>query len=112
MSDEDVPNNQWLVDAINHAKQSALPLLVQTFIADDPEADVDSTVDAIELALLAITGEIDEAKLREALRPVAELYSGPIGATWESVVDAIVGTLEWTPPDRSTHILDSWGGKR
>lgn len=108
------PNNAWLADAINRAKQSALPLLVHAFVdgsgdPDEADADAAAMLDAIELALLALVGEITEEKLRNALRSVAEPYAEAIGAKWESVADAILGTLEWVPPDRSSHILDSWG---
>lgn len=108
MSDEAPPNNQWLADAINQAKQSALPLLLREFIEEEG-ADVEAMCDAVELALLSITGEVTEQKLRDALRSVAEPYAESIGAKWENVADAILGTLEWTPPDKSTHVLDSWG---
>jgi len=40
---------------------------------------------------------------------VAEPYAESIGAKWENVADAILGTLEWLPPNKSTHVLDSWG---
>jgi hypothetical protein len=39
------------------------------------------------------------------------MFATPIGAAWEKVADAIVGTLEWVPPDKKSHILDSWGGR-
>lgn len=110
MSDEETPNNQWLIDAINRAKQSALPILIRDFVEEDG-ADVESIVDAIELALLAINGEVSEEKLRNALRSVAEPFAQVIGTTWESVADAIMGTLEWVPPDPAKHVLDSWGGR-
>lgn len=114
MSDEDKPDNQWLADAINRAKQSALPILLRDFDMGDPEnsTDVDALCDAIELALLALTGTVTEAKLREALRPIAEMFAQPIDAKWESVADAILATLEWVPPDKKTHVLDPWGGVR
>lgn len=114
MSDEENHKDAWLQDAIKRAKQSALPLLLQDFdLGGDPESpmDVESYVDAIELALLAVTGDVTEAKLREALRPIAEMFAEPIGAEWTKVADAIVGTLEWVPPDKKSHILDSWGGR-
>lgn len=113
MSDE-TPDNQWLQDAINRAKQSALPILVRSFVEGDPDEiddDVTSMVDAIELALLALTGDLTEEKLRGALRGIAEPYAESIGAKWESVADAILGTLEWLPPDTSSHVLDSWRGR-
>lgn len=113
MSDEQSNANAWLVEAINQAKQSALPLLVRSFVEgvgdpDEIDADIASMIDAIELSLLSLTGELTEEKLRGALRHVAEPYAESIGAKWESVADAIVGTLEWGPPDKSSHILDSW----
>lgn len=108
MSDDEKPDNQWLADAIKEAKQSALPLLLQSFVEEEG-ADVDAMCDAVELALLSITGDVTEEKLRNALRSVAEPYAESIGAKWENVADAILGTLEWLPPDKSTHILDSWG---
>ena len=108
MSDEEKPDNQWLADAINQAKQSALPLLLKEFIEEDG-ADLDAMCDAVELALLSITGDVTEEKLRNALRSVAEPYAESIGAKWENVADAILGTLEWLPPNKSTHVLDSWG---
>jgi hypothetical protein len=111
MSDDEKPNNAWLQDAIARAKQSALPLLLREFIEEDG-ADVDAMCDAVELALLSITGDVSEEKLRAALRSVAEPYAESIGAKWENVADAILGTLEWVPPDKSTHILDAWGGNR
>lgn len=113
MSDEEPPQGAWLQDAIKRAKQSALPTLLRDFDMGDPEnpLDVESYVDAIELALLAVTGDVTEAKLREALRPIAEMFAEPINAKWESVADAIVAMLEWVPPDKSSHILDSWGGR-
>lgn len=113
MSDEENHKDAWLQDAIKRAKQSALPILLQDFDMGDPDnpMDVESYVDAIELALLAITGDVTEAKLREALRPIAEMFAEPIGADWTKVADAIVGTLEWVPPDKKTHVLDSWGGR-
>jgi len=106
--DEKKPDNQWLADAIAQAKQSALPLLLKEFVEEDG-ADVEAMCDAVELALLSITGDVTEAKLRDALRSVAEPYAESIGAKWENVADAILGTLEWLPPDKSTHVLDSWG---
>jgi hypothetical protein len=112
---EENTEGAWLQDAIKRAKQSALPLLLRDFdMGDDPEnpTDVESYVDAIELALLAVTGDVTEAKLREALRPIAEMFAAPIGAEWQKVADAILGTLEWLPPDKSSHVLDSWGGVR
>jgi hypothetical protein len=115
VSDDEPDNkNAWLQDAIKRAKQSALPLLVREFDMGDPDdpMDVDSLVDAIELALLALTGDVTEAKLREALRPIAEMYAQQIDAKWESVADAILATLEQLPPDKKTHVLDSWGGIR
>ena len=108
MSDVEKPDNQWLADVINQAKQSALPLLMREFVEEDG-ADIDAMVDAVELALLSITGDVTEEKLRGALRSVAEPYAESIGAKWENVADAILGTLEWLPPDTSTHVLDSWG---
>ena len=101
------PNNAWLVTAINEAKKSALPLLLQSFIEEDG-ADAESMCDAVELALLALTGDITEEKLRNALRSFAEPYAEAIGAKWENVADAILGTLEWTPPDPANHIFNSW----
>ena len=111
MSDNEKPNNAGLQEAIQRAKQSALPKLMQSFVEEDG-ADVDAMVDAIELALLSITGNVTEKKIRNALRSVAEPYAESIGAKWENVADAIYAMLEWTPPDPSTHILDSWGGRR
>lgn len=113
MSDEQSQENAWLVEAIARAKQSALPLLIRSFVdgvgdPDEIDDDIASMVDAIELSLLSLTGDLTEEKLRGALRHVAEPYAESIGAKWESVADAIVGTLEWGPPDRSTHVLDSW----
>ena len=114
MSDEENTKDAWLQEAIKRAKQSALPILLQDFDFGDPEnpMDVESYIDAIELALLAVTGDVTEAKLREALRPIAEMFAEPIGADWTKVADAIVGTLEWLPPDKKAHVLDSWGGVR
>lgn len=113
MSDDEIPKNQWLADAIARAKTSALPILLQGFVdANEEDADLESTILAVELALLAINGDVTEEKLRGALRSIAEMYSTTTGATWESIADAILGTLEWTPPDARTHILDSWGGRR
>lgn len=115
MSDEAKPANAWLQEAIDRAKQSALPLLVRSFVdgGDPDEIDTDTTsmVDAIELALLSLTGDITEEKLRAALRSVAEPYAESIGAKWESVADAILGTLEWLPPDKKAHVLDPWGSR-
>jgi len=114
MSDEEHQQGAWLQDAIKNAKQSALPILIQDFdMGFDPDnpLDVESYVDAIELALLAVTGDVTEAKLREALRPIAEMFAEPIGAEWQKVADAIIGTLEWSPPDKKAHVLDSWGGR-
>lgn len=108
MSDEEKPDNAWLQETIARAKQSALPLLMQSFIEEEG-ADVEAMIDAVELALLSLTGDVSEEKLRNALRSVAEPYAESIGAKWESVADAILGTLEWLPPDPSTHVLDSWG---
>jgi hypothetical protein len=112
MSNEPKPDNQWVYDAIKQAKQSALPLLLQSFITDEEGVDIEALVDGVELALMTVDGTPTEQKLRDALRPIAEPYAQDIGTTWEKVADAIIGTLEWTPPDKSTHILDSWGGKR
>jgi hypothetical protein len=104
----------WLQTAINRAKQSALPILLREFGLGDPDDpdDADALCDAVELALLAVTGAVTEAKLREALRPIAEMYAQTIDAKWESVADAILGTLEWLPPDKKNHVLDPWGGVR
>jgi len=114
VSDEETPDNQWLADAIERAKQSALPILLREFDLGDPDdpMDLDSLVDAVELALLAVTGTVTETKLRDALRPIAETYAQTIGAEWEKVADAILGTLEWVPPDKKNHVLDPWGGVR
>jgi len=109
MSEE--PNKgAWLQEVIARAKESALPILVSGWATPDEDGglDTDSIVDAIELALLAVTGEVTEEKIRHALRPLAEMYAESIGASWEKVADAIIGTLEWTKPNSSTHILDSW----
>lgn len=105
-------NNTWLQEAIARAKQSALPLLVLSFHDGDPDDAVDvaaAMVDAIELSLLSLTGVITEEKLRNALRSVSEPYAESIGAKWESVADAIIGTLEQLPPDPKNHVFDSWG---
>jgi hypothetical protein len=40
------------------------------------------------------------------------MYAQQIDAKWESVADAILATLEQLPPDKKTHVLDSWGGVR
>lgn len=113
MSDEQSQANAWLVEAINNAKQSALALLVRSFLEgvsdpDEIDDDITAMIDAIELSLLSLTGDLDEAKLRGALKHVAEPYAESIGTTWEKVADAIIGTLEQLPPDRSSHILDPW----
>lgn len=113
MSDEEPNKNAWLQEAINRAKQSALPILVRSFVEgvgdpDEIDDDVTSMVDAIELSLLSLTGDLTEEKLRGALRHVAEPYAASIGAEWTKVADAIIGTLEQLPPDPSTHVLDSW----
>lgn len=100
--------SDWLAEAISRAKESALPLLLESLSTGDEDADGTSLVLAIELALLAVTGVITEEKLRAALRPIAEPLAEAIGATWEAMADAIVGTLEWVPPDLTTHILNSW----
>lgn len=114
MSDEENNKGAWLQEAIKRAKESALPILLREFGLGDPDDpnDCDAVCDAVELALLAVTGDITEAKLRDALRPIAETYAQSIDAKWESVADAIIATLEWVPPDKSAHILDSWGGVR
>lgn len=113
MSDEENTKDAWLQEAIKRAKQSALPILLREFGFGDPDdpTDADSLCDAVELALLAVTGEVTEAKLRDALRSIAEMYAQTIDAKWESVADAIISTLEWLPPDKKTHVLDSWGGR-
>ena len=114
MSDEEPQQGAWLQDAIKNAKRSALPILLADFdMSGDPEnpMDMESYVDAIELALMAVTGDVTEAKLRAALRPIAEMFAEPIGADWVKVADAIIGTLEWAPPDKKAHVLDSWGGR-
>jgi hypothetical protein len=110
MSD-DKPDNAWLVEAINRAKQSELPLLVRSFVDgdEDPIEATMSMIDAIELSLLTLTGDITEEKLRNALRSVAETYADSIGAKWENVADAILATLERLPPDPKNHIFNSWG---
>jgi hypothetical protein len=107
----DKPDNAWLAEAINRAKQSALPLLVLSFVDgdEDPVDAAASMVDAIELSLLSLTGDITEEKIRNALRSVSEPYADSIGAKWESVADAILGTLEQLPPDPKNHIFNSWG---
>lgn len=120
----DAPDNAWLQDVINRAKASALPLLVRSFVDDcvitdaglcerrDPDEvdnEIVSMVDAIELSLLSLTGDITEKKIRNALRSVSEPYAESIGAKWESVADAIIGTLEQLPPDPKNHVFDSWG---
>ncbi len=114
MSDNENTQGAWLQEAINRAKQSALPVLLREFGLGDPDDpnDADALCDAVELALLAVTGDVTEAKLREALRPIAEMYAQTIDAKWESVADAIVATLEWAPPDKKNHVLDPWGGVR
>ena len=110
MSDEKPAPNAWLHEAIQRAKQSALPILVSSWATPDEDGnvDTDSLVDAIELSLLAVTGEVTEEKLRNSLRSIAELYAADIGTSWEKIADAIVGTLEWVQPDPKNHVLDSW----
>jgi hypothetical protein len=107
----DKPDNAWLVEAINRAKQSELPLLVQSFVDgdEDPVEAAASMIDAIELSLLSLTGDITEEKLRNALRSVSEPYAESIGAQWERVADAILVTVERPPPDPKNHIFNSWG---
>lgn len=112
MSDiNDKPDNAWLVEVINRAKQSELPQLVLSFVDGDeePAESAASMVDAIELSLLSLTGDITEEKLRNALRSVSEPYAETIGTKWESVADAILATLERLSPDPKNHIFNSWG---
>lgn len=107
MSNES-PNNRWLLDAIERAKKSALPVFLRTLVEDpDDEVAIEALCDAIEVSLLSITGDITEEKLRNALRPVAEPLAETIGVKWEKLVDALVGTMEWLPPDKSTHVIGS-----
>ena len=109
---EEKPHNAWLVEAIERAKQSALPTLAAG-IAQVAGVEVDDVVDAIEAALLtAVIGTPTTESLRSALRVVAEPYATAIDTPWETVADAILGTMEWTPPDPSTWTLDSWNLRR
>jgi hypothetical protein len=104
--------NQWVIDAIKRAKESALPLFAET-MAVEVGVDAVDLVDAIEAALITgAMGEPTEEKLRNALRSVAESYALAIGARWEMVADVIIAMLEWVPPDESTWTLDSWNLKR
>jgi hypothetical protein len=105
MSDEK-PDNQWLLDAIERAKKSALPVFLRTLVEDpDDEVAIEALCDAIEVSLLAITGDVTEEKLRNALRAVAESLAANIGCQWQKLVDALLGTMEWLPPDKSTHVI-------
>lgn len=110
------PAKPWLAEAVARAKASALPLLARTLVPLDPASDVDAEeavanfVEAVEVSLLALPGnEVSEAQIRGALRSLCELCAADLGLGWEQIADAIIGTLEWTPPDRRMHVLDSWG---
>lgn len=105
MSDEN-QNNQWLLQAIERAKKSALPIFLRSLVEDpDDEVGIEALCDAIEVSLLAVTGDITEEKLRNALRSIAEPLAETIGVKWEKLVDALLGTMEWLPPDKSAHII-------
>ncbi len=109
-------DNQWLVDVIANAKKSALATLVeQLFVApdnEDPDAAA-AILDAIEVSLMSITGEVTEAKLHQALQHISELYAAEIGIEWTKIADAILGTLEW-PSERAKtphgvrRAMDNW----
>lgn len=100
-------HNEWLADAIQRARQSALPILVENlFVTDD--LNVDTMMDAIELALLSITGNVTEESGREALRGLCVEYADEIGVPWQTLADAILGTLQWTKPDPSKWTLQTW----
>jgi hypothetical protein len=105
-------NNAWLGQMIENAKKSALPILVRNIFVppdtDDVDGAVSDIVDAIELALLALTGEITTQRMQEALKNFAEMYTESIGAPWEVLADAILGTLEWDPPDPKKWTLNTW----
>lgn len=104
----DRPQN-WLAEATKRAKASALPIYVEP-MAQEAGVEVAVMVDAIEAALMMLTGNaINEESMRAALRTFAEPYAQSIGADWHHVADAIIGTLEWSAPDPSSWTLDAWG---
>lgn len=114
MSDDDRNRDDrfWLHEAVQRAKQSALPILAEP-IAEEMGVEVADIVDAIEALLLTLTGgTLTEESMRAALRPIAEPYAQSIGADWKNVADAILGQMEWTAPDASTWTLDAWGDAR
>jgi len=111
---EDSPDNTGLVEAIERAKQSALPIAGFVIaMAETAGVEVNDIVSAIELALLTVvTGKPTLERMRNSLRIVAEPFAATIDTPWEVVADAILGTLQWTPPDPSTWTLDSWNLQR
>ena len=109
---EPEPSQNWLVEALKRARtESALPFYAGAMAAATGR-DVEDVLDAIEIALKPLAGEITEESARGALRAVAEPYAGAIGVEWSAVADAILGTLEWSAPDPSTWALDGWNDAR
>lgn len=100
-------HNEWFAEAIKNARASALPILVENLFVND-DLDVDTLMDAIELALLSITGNVTEENGRDALRMLCVEYADDIGVPWTTLADAILGTLQWTKPDPSKWTLQTW----
>lgn len=103
LSVDPIDHNPWFTAAIRNAKDSALPLLIRSLMLEDhAAADIDESVAnavaVVELCLLAVT-EVTAENLQRALRMFAEPFGVTIGVAWETIADAILGTLEWSVPD-------------
>lgn len=105
MSDQPNPY-QWVHDAIASARQSSLPILLMALF-DEP-AHIDDFIDAIEVSLLSIEGDITEDKIRNALSGIIAPLAVDANIELPAMIDAIVGTLEWAAPNPKFHTLNQW----
>lgn len=105
------PSMTWLAAALARAKRSTLPHAVGMLLDldGDGDLDADTAIDAIEAALLTLTGELTEAALRNALRPVVEPYAATLDLPWETIADAILAALDGP---LITPTADAWTGRR
>lgn len=102
----------WLAAALARAKRSTLPntisMLLDLDAGDEATLDVDTAIDAIEAALMTLSGVLNEETLRNALRPVVEPYGLDLGLPWETIADAILAALDGP---LITPTIDPWLGK-
>lgn len=100
----------WLAAALARAKRSTLPNTLKMLLDLEGEAtlDVDTAIDAIEAALMTLSGTLNEETLRNALRPVVEPYALDLELPWETIADAILAALDGP---LITPTQDAWSGR-